>query len=98
MGYLGQRWTGGASGYLCASSFEILPSGVRFRSEISFEIGVGLALDLRTGGDSTTVTGFVVECVPADDECGAYDVTAYVGLPGEGSPFRGVRRNGASVV
>lgn len=85
---------------LRAKDFEVLPLGIRLRSERSYDIGVELALNLRTPDGDTMVSGFVVECVAAPDEPGCYDLVAYVASMSGGSPLRDGfrRRNGTSVI
>ncbi len=85
---------------LCARDFELLPPGIRLRSERSYDIGIELALNLRTPDGDTMVSGFVVECVAVADEPGYYDLVAYVGPMGGGAPSRDEfrRRNGSSVI
>lgn len=60
-----------------AQSFELHPRGVRMRTRSRFDVGVELALNLKTAEGELAVSGFVVDCSPASDEPGAFDLTAF---------------------
>lgn len=66
------------SPYYSAKSFEVHPKGIRMRTRWSFDVGVELALSLKTPKGEVAVSGIVVECSPATDEPGAFDLTAFV--------------------
>jgi hypothetical protein len=65
------------SPYYLAKSFEVHPRGIRMRTRWSFKVGAELALDLKTPEGEVAVSGIVVECSPATDEPGSFDLTAF---------------------
>lgn len=53
------------------------PMGIRMRTRLAFEVGVELALSVKTAEGEVAVSGFVVDCSPVSDEPGAFELTAF---------------------
>lgn len=71
-----------------AKSFEVHPRGIRMRTRWSFKVGAELALSLATPDGELAVSGVVVECSPAADEPGSFDLTAFVDQLSHGRRLR----------
>lgn len=74
------------------------PMGIRMRTRSAFEVGVELALSLKTPEGEVAVSGFVVECSPANDEPGTFDLTAFFDRVAGGRRTRNVGRVRGSAI